>query len=61
MTRRQRTAAYIPRDLHETLHAMQLRVDVSADGKVLATLADNELQVMRSSDSNVVTLKQPRQ
>ena len=28
---------------------MQLRVDVSADGKVLATLADNELQVMRSS------------
>lgn len=30
--------------------AMQLRVDVSADGRVLATLADNELQVMRSSE-----------
>lgn len=38
---------------------MQLRVDVSADGKVLATLADNELQVMCLSDSEVVTLKQP--
>jgi hypothetical protein len=24
---------------------MQLRVDVNADGKVLATVADNELQV----------------
>ena len=48
-----------PSGLLETLHTMQLRVDVSADGKVLATLADNELQVMCLSDSEVVTLKQP--
>ena len=49
----------INRKSHKTLHAMQLRVDVSADGKVLATLADNELQVIRLPEYISMTPKHP--